>query len=106
LRLHIRNATGCATTLGYGPRYLHSTGQLHKGDGGRGLFIQLLSEPEADLAIPDEASGSSSTMTFGILKAAQALGDAQALEAVGRKVVRFDLGRDEIAGITTLTGQG
>lgn len=106
LRLHIRNATGCATTLGYGPRYLHSTGQLHKGDGGRGLFIQLLSEPEADLAIPDEASGSSSTMTFGILKAAQALGDAQALEAVGRKVVRFDLGRDAIAGMTALTGQG
>lgn len=103
LRQQLRDATGRATTLGYGPRYLHSTGQLHKGDGGRGLFIQLLSEPKADLPIPDDAKTDTSTMTFGILKAAQALGDAQALEAVGRKVLRFDLGTDTMAGLAAIS---
>lgn len=103
LRQQLRDATGRATTLGYGPRYLHSTGQLHKGDGGHCIFIQLLSEPETDLPIPDDARSDSSTMTFGILKAAQALGDAQALEAVGRKVLRFDLGTDIMAGLAALS---
>jgi transaldolase/glucose-6-phosphate isomerase len=53
LRLALRDRQHVATTAGYGPRFLHSTGQLHKGDGGRGLFVQLVSEPEHDVAIPD-----------------------------------------------------
>lgn len=78
-----------AVTIGYGPRYLHSTGQLHKGDAGRGLFIQLTSDGEIDLAIPDKIGVSDSTISFGTLKASQALGDRQALSELGRKVIRF-----------------
>lgn len=84
--------TGLAVTVGYGPRFLHSTGQLHKGDGGNGVFIQLVSEPLADVPIPDEVGQSQSTLTFGALKMAQALGDAQALNDAGRPVVRFAYG--------------
>lgn len=81
-----------ATTLGYGPRFLHSTGQLHKGDGGRGLFVQLLTPPpEDDVPIPLEAGKTDSQISFGVLKVAQALGDAQALRAAGRRVVTFEL---------------
>jgi hypothetical protein len=78
-----------AVTIGYGPRYLHSTGQLHKGDAGHGLFIQLTADGEIDLAIPDKIGVSDSTISFGTLKASQALGDGQALRALGRKVIRL-----------------
>jgi glucose-6-phosphate isomerase len=78
-----------AVTIGYGPRYLHSTGQLHKGDAGHGLFIQLTADEKEDLAIPDKIGVSDFTISFGTLKAAQALGDRQALRALGRKVIRF-----------------
>lgn len=94
--------TGLATTLGFGPRYLHSTGQLHKGDAGRGLFIQLTADSAADAPIPDEAGAAASSITFGVLAEAQALGDRQALLDRGRAVLRIHLGADIAAGIAQL----
>jgi len=91
LRRALRDATHCATTLGYGPRFLHSTGQLHKGDSGRGLFIELVDEADDDLQIPD---GTGRPVSFGLLLRAQAFGDAQALAARGRRVLVSNLGRN------------
>jgi hypothetical protein len=91
LRRALRDATHCATTLGYGPRFLHSTGQLHKGDSGRNLFIELVDEPGHDLQIPDDAGR---PVSFGLLLRAQAFGDAQALAARGRRVLVSNLGHD------------
>ena len=85
--------------VGYGPRFLHSTGQLHKGDAGKGLFIQLTCDPAADVPIPDEPRADASTMSFGVLAAAQALGDRQALVDAGRRVLRIHLGKDAHAGL-------
>jgi transaldolase / glucose-6-phosphate isomerase len=78
-----------ATTVGYGPRFLHSTGQLHKGDAGRGLFVQIASDNEHDLPVPDGLGSSKSSVSFGVLKQAEALGDMQALLRAGRRVVSF-----------------
>lgn len=90
LRGHILSTQHIASTLGYGPRFLHSTGQLHKGDGGHGIFIQFVTQPPADdLPIPDAAGNATSSLSFGVLKAAQALGDAAALRAAGRRVTSF-----------------
>ena len=91
LRLKLRQRTRLATTVGYGPRFLHSTGQLHKGDSGKGLFIQFTSHMPNDVVIPDESGKASWTLTFGALKTAQALGDQQALVDAGRQVIRFPL---------------
>ncbi len=91
-----------AVTAEYGPRFLHSTGQLHKGDHGNGLFIQLLSDMPEDAPIPDEPGSDRSALSFGVLKKAQALGDARALEQAGRPVVGFHLGKDPVAGIRRL----
>jgi glucose-6-phosphate isomerase len=102
LRKKIQLGRKMATTLGYGPRYLHSTGQLHKGDAGHGRFIQLTADDAEDAPIPDEAGSKSSSISFGILKAAQALGDRQALVDNSRKVIRFHLGSDIIGGIKRL----
>ena len=102
LRMKIRDTCRIATTLGYGPRFLHSTGQLHKGDGGKGLFIQIMADDAADVPIPDGAGEQGSTLTFGILKSAQVLGDWQALREGGRSVVRFHLKGDIIEGIDRL----
>ncbi len=102
LRRWIRGRSGVATTVGYGPRFLHSTGQLHKGDGGRGLFIQLTADDPRDVPIPDELGASASSVTFGILKAAQAMGDRQALMNAGRRVIRFHLGQDMLGGLNGL----
>jgi hypothetical protein len=99
LRLRIRDSLNVATTSGYGPRFLHSTGQLHKGDAGNGLFIQFTSDPVEDVAIPDEAGAVQSSMTFGVLKLAQALGDQQALLENNRRVIRFHLGTDVQGGL-------
>jgi transaldolase/glucose-6-phosphate isomerase len=76
--------------LGYGPRFLHSTGQLHKGGPNTGLFLQLIDEPVDDLAVPDAA------FSFGDLIRAQALGDFQALQQRGRRVLRINLGQDAV----------
>ncbi len=80
-----------ATTLGYGPRFLHSTGQLHKGDSGNGFFIQFISDIQNDVPIPDDAGKDESSISFGTLIRAQALGDRQALIDNKRKVLTIDL---------------
>lgn len=102
VRRQLLARTGLATTLGFGPRYLHSTGQLHKGDAGRGLFIQLTADSGEDAPIPDEAGAAPSSITFGVLAQAQALGDRQALIERGRAVLRIHLGADIAAGIDQL----
>ncbi len=102
LRLRIRDRTRLATTMGYGPRYLHSTGQLHKGDSGKGLFLQFTADDPVDLPIPNRAGSSSSSMSFGVLRAAQAMGDRRALVDGGRRVLRLHLGTDPLAGLETL----
>jgi transaldolase/glucose-6-phosphate isomerase len=78
-----------AVTVGYGPRFLHSTGQLHKGDAGKGIFIQFISTSKNDAAIPDNAGEDKSTISFGTLITAQAFGDRKALKNAGRKVISF-----------------
>ncbi len=102
LRLLVRDRLRLATTAGYGPRFLHSTGQLHKGDAGNGLFVQLTAADPRDVPIPDDAGSPGSSMTFGILKDAQAAGDREALADAGRRVIRFDLGSDVEAGLARL----
>ncbi len=97
LRRIIRDHYHVATTVGYGPRFLHSTGQLHKGDGGNGLFVQLVSKSATVLDIPDEVDAPQSSMTFQVLKRAQALGDAKALLNAERRLLQFELG-DGAAG--------
>ena len=85
LRSAIRQHTHCATTVGFGPRFLHSTGQLHKGGADNGLFIQITADPAADAEIPTE------NMSFGTLERAQALGDFEALLARERRALRIHL---------------
>ena len=85
LRLALRLALRSATTVGYGPRFLHSTGQLHKGDGNNGLFIQITHTPAVDLAIPGEK------YSFATLVAAQAQGDYNALRENKRRLIRFHI---------------
>jgi len=103
LRMEIRDRYRVATTVGYGPRYLHSTGQLHKGDRGNGLFIQFTSDAPRDLAIPIDAGAAGSDISFGVLVRAQALGDQQALLDNGRRVIHFHLTGDVAAGIRALS---
>ncbi|PKN35390.1 MAG: hypothetical protein CVU61_03720 [Deltaproteobacteria bacterium HGW-Deltaproteobacteria-19] len=81
-------------TAGFGPRYLHSTGQIHKGDAGRGLFIQITADDREDLPIPKAMDSDESTLTFGALKAAQAAGDRAALQKAGRRVLHLHLNTD------------
>ncbi|HRN27641.1 MAG TPA: hypothetical protein PLH53_07505 [Ignavibacteriaceae bacterium] len=100
LRTSIQKKYKAATTLGFGPRFLHSTGQLHKGDAGNGYFIQFVSDIKEDIPIPENPGTESTSITFGILIKAQALGDRQALLANKRKVITIDLGSDVIASIT------
>jgi glucose-6-phosphate isomerase/transaldolase/glucose-6-phosphate isomerase len=101
-RHRIRDNYKVATTLGFGPRFLHSTGQLHKGDGGNGLFIQITADDSVDIPIPDVPGREESAVTFGVLKAAQAMGDRQALLDAGRRVIRFHLKGDVAEGIRLL----
>lgn len=96
VRRALRDRLHVATTLGYGPRFLHSTGQLHKGGPNSGLFLQIVDEPAQDLAVPETG------YTFGALIRAQALGDFQALRQRGRRVVRVHLGRDVAGGLARL----
>jgi hypothetical protein len=91
LRGAIAARTGVAVTAAFGPRYLHSTGQLHKGDAGRGRFLVLTAESPADVPIPDAAGADVSSVGFRTLERAQALGDARALTELGRRVVRLHL---------------
>jgi hypothetical protein len=96
IRVALRDATHHATTVGYGPRYLHSTGQLHKGGPPIGWFLQLVAGHRQDLAIPGRGYG------FGTLIAAQADGDLASLEAHGLPVRRVHLGDDPDAGLAAL----
>jgi glucose-6-phosphate isomerase len=91
LRTKIQKEYKIATTVGFGPRFLHSTGQLHKGDGGNGLFIQIVSKNKTNVQIPDEAGNEKSTVSFNVLVNAQALGDRAALLDNKRNVIRFDV---------------
>lgn len=102
LRTKIQTQIKIATTVGYGPRFLHSTGQLHKGDGGHGLFIQFTDDISIDTPIPQAAGEKGSSITFGTLKLAQALADREALLNAGRKVIRFHLGKDGKEGLLRL----
>src|SRR5438876_1932513 len=95
IRLAIRDKHRVATTVGYGPRYLHSTGQLHKGGPNTGVFLQIVGDDVKDLEIPGER------FTFGVLKQAQALGDFQALRNHGRRVLRVQL-RDVNQGLAKI----
>ena len=88
----IRDKYGLAATFGYGPRYLHSTGQLHKGDAGKGLFIQFTADASDDVPIPDEAGEMAPAISFATLQRLQAMGDRQALEGLGRRIIRFHMG--------------
>ncbi len=100
-RTAIQKRYRVATTVGYGPRFLHSTGQLYKGDAGRGLFIQLSAEIPEDVPIPDRSDAS---ITFGVLKTAQMLGDRQALQTAGRRVIAFHFRQEAIEAIQKLAG--
>ena len=96
IRTHLRDATHCATTTGYGPRFLHSTGQLHKGGPDSGVFIQVTAADARDVEIPGEP------YTFSTLKQAQALGDFRSLSTRGRRAVRVEIGPDVTAGLRRL----
>jgi transaldolase/glucose-6-phosphate isomerase len=85
-----------ATTLGYGPRFLHSTGQLHKGGPNTGLFLQIVDEPVEVVPVPER------DYSFGMLIRAQASGDAAALQQRGRRMARVNLGRDRDEGLRRL----
>jgi len=102
LRRFLRRRTRLATTVGYGPRFLHSTGQLHKGDRGNGLFIQVTTDDRRDAAIPDSPGVAGSSISFGVLKAAQARGDFETLKARGRRIIRIHLGSNAAAGLRQL----
>jgi hypothetical protein len=96
LRGKLRDATHSAVTIGYGPRFLHSTGQLHKGGPDTGVFFQIIANDNTDFAIPGEP------YTFTILKQAQALGDFRALVKRGRRVIGIDLGDNTLKGLEEL----
>ncbi|HXG39451.1 MAG TPA: hypothetical protein VNJ28_00780, partial [Candidatus Limnocylindrales bacterium] len=96
IRRLLRDATGRATTAGYGPRFLHSTGQLHKGGPPSGWFLQLTADHPIDRPIPGWP------YTFGQLIDAQAQGDFQAIEAHDRPILRVHLGADPEAGLAAL----
>ncbi len=98
IRTHLRDALRVATTTGYGPRFLHSTGQLHKGGAASGVFMQLTAADEQDVPLPGEI------FTFGVLIQAQALGDFQSLASRHRRAIRVHLGRDTAAGLRALLG--
>jgi transaldolase/glucose-6-phosphate isomerase len=96
IRLYLRNRLHGATTLGYGPRFLHSTGQFHKGGPNTGLFLQLTADDTEDTAVPEQP------YTFGVFKRAQALGDLEALRKHERRVMRIHMGADVSQGLIAL----
>jgi transaldolase/glucose-6-phosphate isomerase len=96
LRTSIRDRRRVATTLGYGPRYLHSTGQLHKGGPGTGVYLMLTGDASDDPAIPSAPYG------FATLLRAQALGDFRALKERGRRALRIHIAGDFDAGLSAL----
>lgn len=95
IRHAVRAGTRAAATLGYGPRYLHSTGQLHKGGPETGVFLVITAD-EGDLPVPGEPHG------FAVLRGAQAAGDVEVLAAHGLRVMRVHLGADTESGLSRL----
>src|SRR5262249_23711469 len=117
LRLAVRDGFRVATTAAFGPRYLHSTGQLHKGGPARGILVQVTADDPDDLAIPrarprfaplkaaqarDDVASGGAGHGFATLKAAQALGDIQALHEGGRRVIRLHLKGKQVTGLDKL----
>ncbi len=96
IRRRVRDAMHVATCAGFGPRFLHSTGQAYKGGPNSGVFLQITCEEAADLPVPGQK------YTFGVVKAAQALGDLQVLTERGRRALRVHLGKDVEAGLARL----
>ena len=96
MRQRVRDAKRVATCLGFGPRFLHSTGQAYKGGPNSGVFLQITADDAHDLAIPG------AKYTFGIVKAAQARGDLEVLRERGRRALRIHLGADVDAGLKKL----
>lgn len=96
IRTAIRDRYKVATTVGYGPRFLHSTGQLHKGGADNFVGIQFTAEPAQDEPVPGEK------FTFGVLEAAQALGDFQSLRSRKRRALRFELGNKPETGLASV----
>jgi hypothetical protein len=99
LRSTVRDAKRAATTFGYGPRFLHSTGQLHKGGPKTGVFLQLVHDGEADAEVPDAGYG------FTTLKNAQAIGDLRTLHSHGLPAERLRLEGDPVAALQALTAK-
>ena len=99
LRCRLAEKYGIPTTAGFGPRYLHSTGQLHKGGPNSGIFVQLTADHASDFPIPGRP------FSFGTLADAQSTGDLQALESLGRRVARVHLGTEPVAGIQALAAK-
>ena len=97
IRHAVRDTKKVATVLGFGPRFLHSTGQAYKGGPNSGVFLQITCDDAADLPVPDQK------YTFGVVKAAQARGDFAVLAERGRRALRVHLGKDVDAGLITLT---
>jgi transaldolase/glucose-6-phosphate isomerase len=96
LRHLVRDRRRVATCLGFGPRFLHSTGQAYKGGPNTGVFLQVTCDQTRDLPVPG------AKYSFGVVKAAQARGDFQVLAERGRRALRVHLGRDVAAGLRTL----
>jgi transaldolase / glucose-6-phosphate isomerase len=96
IRHAVRDKKKVATCLGFGPRFLHSTGQAYKGGPNSGVFLQITCDDAADLPVPDQK------YTFGVVKAAQARGDFQVLADRDRRALRVHLGSDVAAGLKTL----
>jgi transaldolase / glucose-6-phosphate isomerase len=96
IRLAVRNNKKVATVLGFGPRFLHSTGQAYKGGPNSGVFLQITCDDAVDVLVPGQ------TYTFGVVKAAQARGDFAVLAERGRRALRVHLGKDVKAGLATL----
>jgi glucose-6-phosphate isomerase len=96
LRHKVRDAKHVATCLGFGPRFLHSTGQDYKGGPNSGVFLQITADHGVDVAIPGQK------LTFGVVIDAQAAGDLAVLESRGRRALRVHLGADVAAGLKTL----
>ena len=97
IRKSVRDKKQIATTAGYGPRFLHSTGQLHKGGPKTGIFLQVVQEDARDVPVPGQP------YTFSVLKQAQAIGDMQSLTSRRLPVLRVTLGREPAAGWRALT---
>ena len=97
IRLAVRDNKKVATVLGFGPRFLHSTGQAYKGGPNTGVFLQITCDDAVDILVPGQK------YTFGVVKAAQARGDFAVLAQRGRRALRVHLGKDVARGLATLT---